>query len=203
MRFKGPCLLFVLFVGVFAVPVPAAAQDFGVLESAETINRGNFKIRVNPLWIFGRNGEDDRFGAAILAGYGFTDRFDLEGGVALFDGVTFFGANAECWLIKHSPVDLSVAGGLHFRTGDQTIDLTGIDLTVLASGHVGPRLEVFGGLDIAFEAIREPGSFRTVHFVPGVEVKINDSLDFVAEAGLALNDNSRHYLAGGLAFYIR
>jgi hypothetical protein len=42
-----------------------------------------------------------------------------------------------------------------------------------------------------------------VHFVPGIEVRITDSLDLVAEAGLALNDDARHYIAGGLAFYIR
>ena len=28
-------------------------------------------------------------------------------------------------------------------------------------------------------------------------------LDFVADAGLALNDSARHYFAGGLAFYVR
>jgi hypothetical protein len=205
VRFKRTALFVVCLVGIvlFAAPSAARAQDFGVLESAETINRGNFKLRLNPMWIVGDNGEDDRLGAAILAGYGFTDRFDLEGGVALYDGVTFLGVNAECWLIKHSPIDVSIAGGLHFRTGDQTVDLTGIDLTFLASGHVTPSVELYGGIDVAFEAVREPGSFRTVHFVPGVEVRITDSLDFVAEAGLALNDSARHYFAGGLAFYVR
>ena len=69
----------------------------------------------------------------------------------------------------------------------------------------GKKLDVggYGGIDVAFEAVREPGSFRTVHLVPGVEVRITDSLDFVAEAGLALNDSARHYFAGGLAFYVR
>jgi hypothetical protein len=98
---------------------------------------------------------------------------------------------------------VSVAGGIHRRTGDETVDLTGVDLTFLASGHVSPRLEIYGGLDMAFEGVGEPGGFRTFHLVPGVEVRITDSLDFVAEAGLALNDNARHYVTGGLAFYVR
>jgi hypothetical protein len=186
------------------VPGIAHAQDFGVMESAETINHRNFKIRINPMVIFGKEGERDReIGVAVLAGYGFTPRFDLEGGLALYDGVTFFGANAEVWVAKEQPIDFSIAGGLHFRTGDRTIDLTGADLTFLASGHATRRLEIYGGLDLAFEALREPGSFKTVHFVPGIEYRVNDSLDFVAELGLALNDSARHYVSGGLAFYIR
>jgi hypothetical protein len=184
-------------------PSVARAQDFGILESAETINKGNFKIRLSPLLIFGKGGEDNEPGVAILAGYGFTSNFDVEGGVAFYDGVTFWGANAEVWLVKESPIDVSVAGGFHRRTGDRTASFNGIDLTFLASGHVTRRLELYGGLDLAFEGVGDPIDFKTAHLVPGIEFKINDSLDLVAEAGLALNDNARHYIAGGLAFYIR
>jgi hypothetical protein len=42
-----------------------------------------------------------------------------------------------------------------------------------------------------------------MHFVPGLEVRLAENLDLVAEVGLALNDNARHYIGGGLAFYIR
>jgi hypothetical protein len=192
-------------VSAMAVLVPAAAraQDFGIMESAETINRGNFKLRLSPLVVFGKDGEDHEVGFAGLLGYGFTRVFDLEGGVAIYDGVTFFGANAEVWLVRERPFDLSVAGGLHGRTGDRTDDLTGVDLTFLASGHVSPRLEIYGGLDFAFEGIGDEADFKTIHLVPGIEYKINESVDFVAEVGLALNDHARHYLSGGLAFYIR
>src|SRR5262245_8412910 len=93
---------------VLAAAGTAAAQDFGILESAETINQGNFKIRANPMVLFGKNGGDDDFGVVGVLGYGFTPRFDLEGGVAIYDGVTFFGANAEYWLVKENPIDVSV-----------------------------------------------------------------------------------------------
>lgn len=196
-----------IFVLVFLIaaglPAAALAQDFGIMESAETINRGNFKLRLNPMLVFGKDDEDHELGFAALLGYGFTRSFDLEGGVAFYDGVTFFGANAEVWLLRERPFDFSIAGGLHGRTGDRTDDLTGIDLTFLASGHVSPRLELYGGLDLAFEGIGNDADFKTVHLVPGIEYKINDSIDFVAEVGLALNDTARHYLSGGLAFYIR
>jgi hypothetical protein len=195
--------LVLLIAGLILIPAAAHAQDFGIMESAETINQGNFKIRANPMFLLGRNGGDADTGLAVLAGYGFTPRFDLEGGVALYDGVTFFGANAEYWLVKRAPLDLSVAGGVHRRTGDATSAFNGIDLTVLASGRPTPRLDIYGGLDLAFEGIGVPGEFKTAHLVPGLEYKVNDMIDLVAEAGLALNDSSRHYFSGGIAIYFR
>ncbi len=195
--------LFCALAAFTVLPSVAHAQDFGILESAETINKGNFKLRVNPILIFGKGAEDNEPGVAILAGYGFTSNFDIEGGVAFFDGVTFWGANAEVWLLKNRPFDFSVAGGFHRRTGDATPSFNGIDLTFLASKHVSRNLEVYGGLDLAFEGVGDPIDFKTAHLVPGIEYRLNDNLDLVAEVGLALNDNARHYLAGGLAFYIR
>lgn len=203
MTVKRGVLLAAVLTMLPVLPTAAHAQDFGVLESAETINQGNFKLRLSPLLLFGRNGEDDEPGVAIQAGYGVTRNFDIEGGVAFYDGVTFLGANAEVWLIREDPLDFSISGGFHRRTGDRTPDLTGIDLTFLASGHASPRLEIYGGLDLAFEGIGDPIDYKTIHFVPGIEFRITDSLDLVAEVGLALNDDARHYIAGGLAFYIR
>ena len=201
--FQRGVRLFVCLTAILVLPVAAHGQDFGILESAETINKGNFKLRVSPLLIFGKNGEDDELGISILAGYGFTRNFDIEGGVTFLDGVTFWGANAEVWLVKEQPLDFSIAGGFHHRTGDRTENLTGLDLTFLVSGHVTRRLELYGGLDIAFEGIGDATDFKTFHLVPGIEYRITESLDLVAEAGIALNDDARHYIAGGLAFYIR
>lgn len=199
----GSKRLILLVAGLILIPAAARAQDFGIMESAETINQGNFKIRANPMFLFGRNGGDTDPGVAVLAGYGFTPRFDLEGGLAFYDGVTFFGANAEYWLVKHAPLDISVAGGLHRRTGDATEDYNGIDLTFLASGHATPKLEIYGGLDLAFERLGVPDDFTTAHLVPGLEYKVNDMIDLVAEGGVALNDDSRHYISGGIAIYFR
>ena len=140
---------------------------------------------------------------AILAGYGFTPSFDLEGGVAFYDGVTFLGANAEFWVLKNRPVDISIAGGFHGRFVENGDDYNGIDLTFLASGNLAPRLELYGGLDFAFEALGKDFDYTTVHLVPGIEYRISDNVDFVAEFGIALNDDSRHYLTGGLAIYFR
>ena len=196
--------LALLFACLLIIPAAtASAQDFGIMESAETINKGNFKLRANPMLLFGRHGGDSDIGVAAVLGYGFTRSFDLEGGVAIYDGVTFFGANGEYWVLKHAPIDFSIAFGVHRRVGDQTADYNGIDLTFLPGGHVSPKLEVYFGLDMAFEGLGVPGDFQTVHLVPGLEYKVNDSIDLLAELGLGLNDSSRHYLSGGIAIYFR
>ena len=75
-------------------PAAASAQDFGVMESAETINTGNFKLSVNPMFVFPDVG-DNEIGVGLRFGYGFTPRFDMEAKAAFYDGLTFFGGDFE------------------------------------------------------------------------------------------------------------
>jgi Outer membrane protein beta-barrel domain len=186
---------------VLALPVGAAAQDFGVMNSAETINKGNFKLTGYPMVVFGKNNADNQTGVAVAGGYGFTDRFDVEAKVAVFDGLTYLGADAEYWLVKGEGIDFSVAGGFHVGNTDFS-DTTGLDLTLLASRKVAERLELYGALDIARNMIKDIDfDFTTVHVVPGVEYRITPRVDFVGEVGLGLNDNSSHYASIGFAFY--
>jgi hypothetical protein len=185
------------------VPPVVAAQDFGVMNSAETINRGNFKLMANPIVVFGEGNADNELGVGLVAGYGMADRFDLEGKVAIFEDVTFFGADAEYWLVQDEPVDVSVIGGLHAGRSDG-FDTTAFDFTALASGLVAPRLEVYGGLDVSRNWVSDADfAFTTVHLVPGVEYAVSPEIDIVAEFGLALNDDAVHYLSVGIAYYLR
>ena len=89
------------------VPATAPAQDFGVMESAETINRGNFKLMAYQLVVFGEGGADKDFGVVLRGGYGVNDKFDVEGKIGLYENITFFGGDAEVWLLKDAPLDLS------------------------------------------------------------------------------------------------
>ena len=198
----------VLAVGVaLFVPGAARAQDFGVTESAETINRNNVRLEVSPMWVFGKHGGDDAGGVIGMIGYGATDRFDIEGGVDLFDGLTIFGANVEYWLVRNRDVDFSISPGIHFRRSDESFDSTGLDLTFVASRHLTPRLEFYGALDLAFEFagndLPDEFNYETVHIVPGLEYRLAEDLDLDVEVGLGLNDHARHYLSGGLSFYFR
>jgi hypothetical protein len=195
-------LMATIALGVL-LPVSAAAQDFGVLNSAETINRGNFKLMVNPIVVFGEDGADDDLGVAVVGGYGFTDRVDAEAKVSFFDGLTFVGGDVEVWAVRDAPLDVSVIGGFHVGRA-AGLNSKGLDLTFLASGHATPRLEAYGGLDIARNSYDDfDRTFTTVHVVPGLEYAISGDIDFVAELGLGLNDDSRHYITGGIAFYVR
>ena len=201
MRYRPLVLIATLFV---LTPLTARAQDFGVMESAETINMGNFKLGVNPMFVFGEF--DDEVGVGLRFGYGFTPRFDLEGKAAFYDGLTFFGGDFEYWLVKDRPWDVSAGAGIHFGRGDAVLDTTGVDLTLLTSRRVATRLDFFAALDLAFESINDDfvdDSFTTFHIVPGVEYALSDDLDLVGEVGLAVNDDGSHYVSFGVSYYIR
>ena len=193
-----------LAVCALLVPAMAQAQDFGVMESAETIDRGNFKLKFNPILILGD--DENEPGGVVGFGYGFTDTFDFEAKLAVYDGVTVFGGDVELWLVKDPrPVDLSVSAGFHFTNSDFG-DQTGVDVTVIGSHAVTPKLDVYAALDTALNKYREDfpdNSYTQVHLVPGIEYKIHQDLDLVAEFGIALNDDGSNYVSAGLAYYLR
>jgi hypothetical protein len=131
---------------------PSAQAQNVLMNSAETINKGNFKLGAYPTVLLGENGADDEFGFAARAGYGFTPSFDVEAKVAFFDGLTYFGADAEFWLVK-GEVDFSLGAGIHRTDFDGPFDRTGFDVTAMLSGHVASKLELYGGLNAAFERV--------------------------------------------------
>ena len=186
-----------------AAPVPAAAQNF-LMNSAETINRKNFKIALFPVALFGRNDAPFCWGVGSRFGYGFTDNFDVVGLVAFFDGLTLYGLDAELWLVK-GDVDFSVQFGGHGACVDNGNDSKALDLAALVSGNVADRLELYGGVSVSFESLDDgPDSgFTRAYLVPGLEYKLSEQPDLVAEFGIGLNYDSPHYLGFGLAFYFR
>jgi hypothetical protein len=196
-------LLPLLVSSVVLVAGSAQAQNV-LMNSAETINKGNFKIAAFPTLLFGENGADDEFGVAGRFGYGFTDNFDIEAKVAFFDGLQLYGLDAELWFLKNRGVDMSVALGAHI-TDLPVNNTSAIDTSLLASGHVTDNFEPYLGLNVSFESLDDvPDSdFTRVYIVPGLEYKIHKDLDLVAEFGIGLNDDSPNYLSAGLAFYIR
>jgi hypothetical protein len=134
-----------------AFAAAADAQDFGVLESAETINRGNVKLGVFPLFLFPDGGDTD-FRLPISLGLGVTDSVDIEGRAAFSDDVTFVGGDAEYWFLKNAPLDLSFRGGLDWGFVDGDIgDTFGVDVSLLGSAPLPRRLEVIGALDVRLQ----------------------------------------------------
>jgi opacity protein-like surface antigen len=196
---------------VLCFALPAAAQYVGVLQSAETNDRGTFKLMAAPIMVFGKDGADNTLGLAARAGYGFTDRFDAEAKLGLFDGGTYIGADGEFWLMKgvekDTGMDFSIAGGIHWVSGD-VFDVMGFDVTPLLSAHLNEVLELCGALDMSFESVQDvpegfDSSYTSLHLVPGIEYRLSDSFDLVGEIGIALNDDSSTYAGAGIAYYIR
>ena len=181
------------------IATSAQAQD-ALMNSAETINPGNFKFAAYPIFTLG-DGSDTGIGGR--AGYGFGRGFDIEAKISKFDGLTYYGLDAEWWLHRKSP-DISFALGAHRSDLSGNFKVMGVDTTLLVSDHIAHKLEVYGGLRIAFEFPDGPGdNYRRMHLVPGIEYAVAKDLDFLAEFGLKLNDNSTSYVSVGLAYYIR
>jgi len=182
---------------------PARAQNF-LMNSAETINQGNFKIAAFPTLMLGEGDADNQWGVSTRFGYGLTDSFDVEGKVSFFDGFKLYGVDAEVWLLRGT-ADLSVAAGFHKASVDSGTDSTAFDASALVSGHMTPRLELYGGLSVSFESLKNvnDSNFTRVYVVPGLEYKVSDEIDLLAEFGVGLNDDSPNYVSFGLAVYIR
>jgi hypothetical protein len=91
---------------------------------------------------------------------------------------------------------------------DNRFDTMGFEITPQLSGHVTENLELCGCLDASFESIKDvpPGvddSFTKLHLVPGIEYRLSDTFDLVAEFGIGINDNSSNYLGAGITYYVR
>jgi len=195
--------------------LPAAAQYVGVLQSAETMDRGTFKLQVAPIMVFGKEGADDELGVGVRGGYAFTEHFDAEAKVGFFENGTFVGVDGEYWIYRgakeepNTGFDFSLTGGFHYILGSENRnDIMGFEITPQLSGHVSKNLELGGALDVSFESIQDASpivddSFTRMHLVPGIEYRVSDSVDLVAEFGIGLNDDSFHYVGAGIAYYIR
>jgi len=181
---------------------PAHSQNF-LMNSAETINKGNFKIAAFPTVLFGEGAADDSWGVGTRLGYGFTNNFDVEAKLGFFDSFNFYGIDGELWVIK-GPVDVSLALGGHFTDQDGGSDSKAIDVAGIVSGNVASKLELYGGVSLSFESLDDSDrDFTRTYLVPGFEYKVSDSLDVDGEVGIGLGDDSPSYVAVGLSFYVR
>lgn len=183
---------------------PASAQNF-LFNSAETIDKHNFKLAGFPAIILGENGAPDSKGVVTRFGYGFTPSFDIEAKVDLFEDYKAYGADAEYWLVKGGRPDISLSAGFRKVNADSGIDRTVFDVAAIASGKIAHNLDLYGGLDFSFESLDNvsDSSFTRAYVVPGLEYTLHPNVDLLAEFGVGLNDNSPNYFGLGVAFYLR
>ena len=181
--------------------VQLSAQQV-LMNSAETINKGNLKLAIFPTMLFSKNGGDSVWGVAGRFGYGLTSNLDIEAKAAFFKGLKYFGVDIEYWLLKGQNFNVSAALGGHMTDVNGGGDSKGIDAALLASTRPVKNLEIYGGLMLSFDSIKNGNNYTLAHFVPGIEYRLSDDLDFLAEVGIALNDNARSYASVGLALYL-
>jgi hypothetical protein len=205
----------IVYVVIFSLcfALPAVAQYVGVLQSAETMDRGTFKLMLAPIMVLGKDGADNEMGVAARAGYGFTERFDVEAKLGFFDHGTFVGVDGEYWIFgrkeRNSSIDFSLTGGLHWMLGsDNRYDTMGFELTPQLSGNMSENLELCISLDASFESIKDApagadDSFTRLHLVPGIEYRLSDTFDLEVEFGIDINDNSSNYVGAGISYYVR
>jgi hypothetical protein len=187
-----------LFLTVAVAEVSAQSV---LMNSAETINQGNLKLGIFPTMLFSKGGSDSLWGVAARFGYGLTKNIDIEAKAAFFKGLKYFGADIEYWFLKGESFNASAALGAHMTDYKGGGDSKGIDAALLASTRPAKNLEVYGGLMLAFDSIKNGNNYTLAHLVPGIEYRLSEDLDFLAEVGIALNDNSRSYGSVGLAYY--
>jgi len=197
-------IMVILAAAMFLVTAAAevSAQDV-LMNSAETINQGNFKLALFPTVLFGKNGGDSLWGVAGRVGYGLLPRFDIEAKGAIFKSLKYLGVDAEYWLVHGRNANVSVALGAHLTDLQVGSDSSGIDTALLFSTSPVKNLELYGGFKLGFDSLKNPDHNVTLaHLVPGLEYRISDDLDFLAEFGIALNDTSRSYASVGLSLYL-
>ena len=197
---KKLLILSIIFAALGAAP--ARAQNF-LMNSAETINEGNFKISGFATGLFGEDGGENEWGIATRLGYGLTSSFDVEAKFAFFDGFKMYGGDAEYWLAK-GRTDVSLSAGLHKSDYEGGADSTAIDLAAIASRSVGNDLELYVGGSLSFESLDvEDSRFERFYIVPGIEYRLAKDVDVLAEIGLGLTDESPNYLSFGVSYYVR
>jgi hypothetical protein len=192
---------------------PAAASDFGVMESAEALAPHTFKLLGFPTLV--DRGSDDDGGFTLGMGYGLMPGVDVEAQLAMFGDASYFGGDLEWTAWSARSQRFSVGGGLHGADFDTGGGAMGADATLIYTYKALPRLDVSAALDASFDDVdvsgpvpggarfNEDGRYETYYFAPGVEFEITRNLNLLAEIGLGLNGDSDDYFSGGLSWYFR
>ena len=124
--------------------------------------------------------------------------------VAWFDNYKYLGADVELWLIKGTNANVSASFGLHLTDFKKGPDSNGIDTTLIVSTRPVRNLEITGGFKVSFDNFPDTRKNITlIHLVPGIECRITKKLDFLAEFGVSLTNNSWSYLCFGLSYYFQ
>jgi hypothetical protein len=194
----------------------AWAADFGVMETAESIEPKAFKLVGFPL-LSDRPSGDEAGAFAIGLGYGLPFNLDVEGQVARDDVATYYGSDVEWSPWRYGRMQVSLGSGFHTIDIDRGGSTNGADATAIFTFTPIHRLDLNAALDASYEdvdagSLQEPNlperwradnEYETYYFAPGLEYALMRDLDLLAEVGIGLNGASDDYASAGLSWYIR
>ncbi len=212
----------VLAGSLLAVCGSAGAAEFAMMETADHVADGTFKLSGFPVMV-DRDGARDDVGLAVGIGYGLPPQrldvprnLDVEAQLASYDDGTFIGADLEWTAWREGRLAFSLGGGLHGADLDAGGRATGVDGTAIMSYRPLPRLELSAAFDAAYDDVNgrdgavDPGSrfptdghYETYYAVPGASYQLTRNIDLFGEVGLGLNGDSDDYVAAGLSWYFR
>jgi hypothetical protein len=193
----------------------AGAADFAMMETAEPITPGEFKLSGAPVLIDRDRARNDAGFVAGL-GYGLAPDVDLEAQVASYEDGTWFGGDAEWTAWRAQRMALSLGGGLHAADLDGGGSALGADGTLILSYKPLERLALSAALDAAVDDVNHRGTgvpagarfasdgrYERYYAVPAVGYRLTRNLELLAEVGIGLNRDAEDYLSGGMSWYFR
>jgi len=199
---------------LLAACAAAGAADFAMMETAERINQGTFKLSGFPV-VIDRADADAERGFAVGLGYGLRYGMDVEGHVARYEEGTFTGADLEWNAWRRGPMALSIGSGLHGADLDGGGTLLGTGGTAIFSYSPLSRLTLSAALDAAYDDVNNrdnapagsrfptDGQYERYYAVQGVGYRLTRNVELMGEAGFGLNGESDDYVSGGMSWYFR
>jgi opacity protein-like surface antigen len=202
-------------LAVMALCGSAQAADFAMMETAEHITQGSFKLSGAPVLIDrDRASNDGGFIAGL--GYGLGHDLDLEGQLAAYEDGTWVGADLEWRAWREGSTAFSIGGGLHGADLDGGGSAAGAEATAIFTYMPVHRLALSAALDATYDDVNNrdasvpadarfptDGQYDRYYAVPGVDYQLTHNLDLLAEIGLGLNADSDNYVSGGMSWYFR
>src|SRR5262245_23111196 len=150
----------VLAGSLLLVAGSASAAEFGMMETAERISRGMFKLSGYPVMV---DRADDESGLALGLGYGLPYGMDVEGQIARYGDGTFPGAD-PAWAAWHgNRMAAAIGSGLHGGDLDEGGRALGADATAIFSYMPMHRLALSAALDASYDDVNN----RDANVSPG------------------------------------
>jgi hypothetical protein len=181
-------LCIVLFLGVVST-----SQAQVLFNTAQTLNKGNWSIGINPAY----DGEAEDFAFFFHGGYGIGNNSDIGLKLGFGWGDPYFGLDYEKTLLGGKP-SVSVHLGAHYWND------FGLDVGSTVTFPIG-NLRISTGLDLDVDFSHSATDDFEMHFplwIPiNLEIYLQKHLSLVFEGNVGLTDYANTTIGGGLNIY--